>query len=89
MTKHSPTHTNQAPGGDGPPPVPTTSEILAVIEADEPHGATTDHVARTIGLGLDGAVVQGELEDLVARGLLDRRGLGHGALCTLNAASRG
>jgi len=36
MTKHSPTHTNQAPGGDGPPPVPTTSEILAVIEAEEP-----------------------------------------------------
>ncbi len=65
------------------PVVPSTAtEILTVIVADEPHGATADQVARALGLGLDGDAVQGEMEELVARGLLDRRGLGHGALYT-------
>lgn len=59
-----------------------TTEILAAITAEEPHGATADQVARTIGLGLDGDTVQGELEELIVRGLLDRRGLGRGALYT-------
>jgi len=63
----------------------TTEEILAVIAAEEPHGATADHIARTIGLGLDGETMQAELEELVARGLLDRRGLGFGAVYTLSA----
>ncbi len=73
------------------PPTPTagtsrtTEEILAAIAAEEPHGATADHIARTIGLGLDGETVQAELEELVARGLLDRRGLGRGAVYTLAA----
>jgi len=58
------------------------TEILTVIAAEEPHGATADQVARALGLGLDGDAVQGEMEDLVARGLLDRRGLGHGTLYT-------
>lgn len=66
----------------------TTSEIRAVIEVEEPYGATADQVARAIGRGLDGMVVQDDLEDLVARGLLDRRGLGHGALYTLSEAGR-
>ncbi len=58
----------------------TTTEILMVIMADEPHGATADQVARALGLGLDGATVQSEIEELVGSGLLDRRGLGRGAL---------
>jgi len=66
----------------------TTGEIWAVLAAEEPHGATADQVARAIGLGLDGTVIQDDLEDMVARGLLDRRGLGHGALYTLNEAGR-
>ncbi len=66
----------------------TADEILAVLAAEEPHGATADQVARVIGLGLDGTVIQDELEDMVARGLLDRRGLGHGALYTLSEAGR-
>jgi len=65
----------------------TTTEILAAITVEEPHGATADQVARTIGLGLDGAVVQDALEELVTRGLLDRRGLGHGAVYTLHATA--
>lgn len=64
------------------------TEILTVIMAEEPHGATADQVARALGRGLDGDgdAVQGELEELVARGLLDRRGLGRGALYTRHTA---
>ena len=60
----------------------TMSEFLAVIAAEEPHGATADHIARTLGLGLDGDVVQAELEELVGRGVVDRRGVGLGAVYT-------
>ncbi len=60
----------------------TMSEILAVIAAEEPHGATADHIARTLGLGLDGDVVQAELEELVGRGVVDRRGVGLDAVYT-------
>ncbi len=63
----------------------TTDEILAVIAAAEPHGATADQVARAIGLGLDGEVVQSLLEEMVTQGLCDRRGIGHGAVYTLTA----
>jgi len=67
------------------PVVPSTAtEILTVIVAEEPPGATADQVARALGLGLDGDTVQGELEELVAHGLLDRRGLGRGTLYTLH-----
>ncbi len=62
-----------------------TDEILAVIAAEEPHGATADQIARTIGLGVTGEVVQDELEELVMRGDLDRRGIGVGAVYTLAA----
>ncbi len=67
----------------------TTDEILAVLATEEPHGATADHVARALGLGITGTAVEAELEELVGRGLLDRRGLGHGAIYTLSAAIRG
>ena len=63
----------------------TTEEILAAIAAEEPHGATADQIARVIGLGLTGEVVQDELEELVMRGILDRRGIGLGAVYTLAA----
>ena len=62
----------------------TTDEILAVIAGEEPRGATADQVARAVGLGLNGAVVQSLLEELVADGLLDRRGIGEGTVYTLN-----
>jgi len=77
-------HTDLTSATDAPT---TTTEILAVIAAEEPHGATADQVARIIGLGLDGTVVQDVLEELVARGLLDRRGLGLGAVYTLSATA--
>ncbi len=62
----------------------TTDEILGVIAAEEPRGATANQVALAIGLGLNGEVVQSLLEELVADGLLDRRGIGDGAVYTLN-----
>ncbi len=72
-------------------PTPTSSplgvvdEILAVIAAEDPHGATAAQVARAIGLGFDGTVVQDTLEELVEQGVLDRIGIGHGAVYTLSA----
>ncbi len=66
----------------------TANEILAVLAAEEPHGATADHVARALGLGLTGEVIEADLEELVGRGLLDRRGLGLGAVYTCHAMGR-
>ncbi len=63
----------------------TTDEILAVIAVEEPRGATADQVALAIGLGFDGTVVQHTLEELVEQGVLDRIGIGHGAVYTLSA----
>ena len=63
----------------------TTDEILAVITSEEPHGATADQVARTIGLGLDETLIRDTLEELVDCGLLNQFGIGHGAVYTLNA----
>ncbi len=63
----------------------TTDEILAVIAVEEPRGATADQVALAIGLGFDGTVVQDTLEELVEQGVLDRIGIGHGAVYTLSA----
>jgi len=75
-------HTNPTSATGAPT---ATTEILAAIAAEEPHGVTADQIARTLGLGFDGTVVQDVLEELVARGLLDRRGLGCGAVYTLNS----
>ncbi len=44
-------HTDPATATGAPT---TTTEVLAALTAAEPHGATADQVARTIGLGLDG-----------------------------------
>ncbi len=63
----------------------TMDEILAVIAAEAPRGATAHQVAHAIGLGFDGTVVQDTLEELVEQGVLDRLGIGHGAVYTLNA----
>lgn len=74
-------HSNPASATDA---ASTTEEILAVIAVEEPHGTTAEHVARIIGRGLDGEMVQDTLEELVEWGALDRRGIGFGAVYTLN-----
>ncbi len=74
-----------------PDPTPVTSsasatdEILAMIAAEEPQGATADQVARA--LGLNSEMMQRDLEDLVAQGLLIRRGLRDSAIYTLGASA--
>lgn len=65
----------------------TTEEILVVIAEEEPDGMTAEQVARVVDYGWDGALVQDDLEELVEQGLLDRRGIGHGALYTRNRAT--
>jgi DNA-binding IclR family transcriptional regulator len=82
MANHpDPTRTTDGSSADDS----TIDEILAVIATEEPRGATADQVARAIGLDLNGEVVQSLLEELVEQGLLDRLGIGHGAVYTLNA----
>ncbi len=65
----------------------TTDEILAVIATEEPHGATADQVAHAIKLKPDVEMLHDILEELAEQGVLDRRGIGHGAVYTLNAMS--
>ncbi len=65
----------------------TTDEILAVIAAEEPRGATADQIALAIGLGFEGMLIRDTLEELVDRGLLNQFGIGHGAVYTLNAGA--
>ncbi len=81
MAEHpDPTRTIGGAGADRM----ATDEIIAVIAAEEPRGATADQVALAIGLGFDGTVMRDALEELVDRGLLDQFGIGHRAVYTLN-----
>jgi len=53
---------------------------LAVIATEDPHGVTPDQIARALHQRADGALIQAALEDVVAQGVLDRRGVSRGAL---------
>lgn len=58
-----------------------TDTLLAVVTAGDPRGQTAEEIATALHrLGDDR--VQQELEELVARGLLERQGVGRGALYT-------
>jgi len=65
----------------------TTEEILTVIAEEDPRGMTAEQVARVVDDGWDVALVQDDLEELVEQGLLDRRGIGYGAVYTRNRAT--
>jgi len=65
----------------------TTETILAVIAEAEPHGVTADQVAHAIDRSRTVALIQDDLEELVEQGLLDRLGVGHGAIYTRNRAT--
>ncbi len=71
-------------GGQSATNASTTDGILTVIAAEEPRGATTDQVARAIGLGFDETLMRDALEELVDRSLLGQFGIGHRAVYTLN-----
>lgn len=55
---------------------------MAVVTAHEPLGCTADEIAQDLHLALNGDVLFGDLEELVARGILERRGVGRGCLYT-------
>ncbi len=81
MTDHPhPTDTTGRSSADAT----ATGEILAVVTAEEPRGATADQITIAIGLGFDGTLIRDTLEELVDRGLLNQFGIGHGAVYTLN-----
>ncbi len=81
MADHpDPTHTTVESSADAT----TTDEILAVVTAEEPRGATADQITIAIGLGFDGTLIRDTLEELVDCGLLNQFGIGHGAVYTLN-----
>jgi hypothetical protein len=62
----------------------TVDAVTSVLSADEA-GRTADEIAAALGLPLDGAALQPDLKEMVERGILDRCGIGRGALYTLMA----
>ena len=61
------------------------NEILVGLAAQDPRGATAGQIVRTLGRDHDPAQVQDALDELVEWGVVDRRGIGVGAVYTLNA----
>ena len=57
--------------------------VVSVLSAGDPPGYTADEIADALGLPIDGAALQPDLEEMVERGILDRSGIGRGALYTL------
>lgn len=62
--------------------------VAAVLSAGDALGCTTDEIAGALNLPYDGAALQQDLEEMVYEGILDRRGIGRGALYTLIAPVR-
>lgn len=63
--------------------------VTSVLSTGDTLGCTADEIAMALRLPIDGAALQHDLEDMVERGILDRRGVGRGALYTLTAPVRG
>ena len=62
----------------------TVDAVTSVLSAGDA-GRTADEIADALGLPIDGAALQPDLEEMVERGILDRCGIGRGALYTLTA----
>ena len=58
--------------------------VASVVSAGDA-GHTADEIAGALDLPIDGAALQPDLEEMVERGILDRCGIGRGALYTLVA----
>jgi hypothetical protein len=65
----------------------STSTVDAVTSVLSAGGAghTADEIAAALDLPMDGAALQPDLEEMVEHGILDRCGIGRGALYTLMA----
>jgi len=59
------------------------SAVTSVLAAGDAHGKTADDIAAALGAPLNREDLQFELETLVYRGILNRRGVSYGALYTL------
>lgn len=57
--------------------------IASILSAGDPLGCTADEIADELHMPLDGMATQHMMEDMVMEGVLDRRGVGRGALYTL------
>ena len=60
----------------------TVDAVASVVSAGDA-GHTADEIADALGLPIDGAALQPDLEEMVERGILTRCGIGRGALYTL------
>ena len=61
--------------------------VAYVLSTGDTLGYTADEIADALGLPIDGTALQSDLEDMVYRGILDRRGIGRGTLYTLMASA--
>jgi len=62
--------------------------VTSVLSTDDGRGKTADDIAAALKLSKDGAALQAQLEDLVHQGMLERRGIGRGALYMLATPMR-
>ena len=61
----------------------STVDAVASVMSAGGAGHTADEIADALGLPIDGAALQPDLEEMVERGILARCGIGRGALYTL------
>lgn len=71
----------RTPGPQGPG-TRQAEALRATVAAGDPRGQTAEEIAAALHR-LDGERVQQEVEELVAQGLLERQGVGRGALYAL------
>ncbi len=65
----------------------TVETVIATLSAGDALGLTADEIADRLGLPAGGKTLQHELEDMVWQGLLERRGVGRGALYALTPST--
>ncbi len=65
------------------------SAVTSILAVSDARGKTADDIAAALGAPLKGEDLQFELETLVYRGILNRRGVSYGALYTLARPAHG
>ena len=65
----------------------TVETVIAALSGGDAFGLTSDEIAAHLGLPAGGKTLQHQLEDMVWQGLLERRGVGRGALYALTPAA--
>jgi hypothetical protein len=65
----------------------TVETVIAALSGGDALGLTADEIAAHLGLPAGGKVLQHELEDMVWQGLLERHGVGRGALYALTPST--